>query len=186
MWITIITPDSGVPETLRASGIALAERADRLEADRTLFDNQILKLGTMELSEETLKAVDSSRSNRILMWQMELQLRSDYSRWLTAYDMAIGDMVNQAIQDRLEAEDELVGRLTELGYRAGAGSELLPERITPEMIARHPSVRGVRLRESDLEAKRTGIDSTRHANTAAQSSVTAEMVRYRAELLAGI
>ncbi len=75
-------------------------------------------------------------------------------------------------------------RLVAIGYVTGPGTELLPERIIPDFLMRHPSVRAARFRQSDVETIQTSITTVQSANEKARTETTAQMAQYRDRMLA--
>lgn len=184
--LTVIDCDSALPGKIRKRHAELVRRVADLEKSRADLDSRVRALSEGELTPAGLSQVNEVRSERLLLWQAETNLRQDYALWLVDVEPEYRRLGIKAEADRDAAEVDIRAKLVSIGFVDGPDAERDPSRVTPAMYLSHPSVRAQVQRASEISTLKESLENSRASNEIEGARTAGDVDAYRQKVMAAV
>ena len=178
-----------LPPSSEFSSVEIGDELDRIRhsvtkliSDRTAVADEIESIRASPATAASFTKLEQLRTNRVLLLQLELDLREELARWIVRYEADMRTKHSLALAAITAAELSIEKKLEALGYAPMTFLER-PDRILPLFIHCHPEVRNARARAMAIQGAQSVGPSYRELNDRAVKAAKEEMNKWRNALL---
>ncbi len=172
--LQLVDVEPKTPKKLRDALATLQRRVEKLQTERESLNQRAEAVRDAPISSDSLDEMEAIRRARIIVWQDELNIRTDYGNWLDLYLPVVKELRDKAYEEMQSRAIEVTEKLVAIGYVVAEATSDTVGKITPGMVNGHPLVVEARNRHANLESGVLGYVTDRAKNNREATKKTVE------------